>query len=63
MSVDFFIFNNMLEYTELNVDITKNYPALMSYFANPSFKDAVVLEIPGKVFHSNVRMRYDVQIS
>ena len=36
----------MLGYPELNVDATKNHPALMSYFANPSFKNAVLLEIP-----------------
>ena len=48
MSVDFFIlfFHNMLGYTELNVDTTKNHPALMSCFTNPSFKNAVLLEIP-----------------
>ena len=48
VSVDFFIFflHNMLGYTELNVGTTKNHPALTSYFANPSFKHAVLLEIP-----------------
>ena len=36
----------MLGYTELNADTTKNHPALTSYFTNPSFKNAVLLEIP-----------------
>ena len=36
----------MLGYTELNVGITKNHLALMSYFANPSLENAVLLEIP-----------------
>ena len=45
MSVDFFL-HNMLGYTELNVDTTKNHLALTSYFYNPSFKNAVLLEIP-----------------
>ena len=35
----------MLGYMELNVDTTKNHLALTSYFANPSFKNAVLLEI------------------
>ena len=35
----------MLGYTELNVDTTKNHPALTSCFANTSFKNAVLLEI------------------
>ena len=34
VSVDFFL-HNMLGYTELNVDTTKNHQALMSYFVNP----------------------------
>ena len=42
VSVDFFL-HNMLGYTELNLDTTKKS---MSYFANPSFKNAVLLEIP-----------------
>ena len=46
MSVDFFFIHNMLGYTELNVNTTKNHPALMLYFANPTFKNAVLLEIP-----------------
>ena len=36
----------MLGYTDLNVDTTKNHPALTPCFANPSFKNAVLLEIP-----------------
>ena len=36
----------MLGYTELNVNTTKNYPALTSYFTDPSFKTAILLEIP-----------------
>ena len=36
----------MLGYTELNVYTTKNHQALTSYFANPSFKNEVLLEIP-----------------
>ena len=45
MSVDFFLLclHNMLGYTELNVNTTKNH---RSHFANPSFKNAVLLEIP-----------------
>ena len=45
VSVDFFL-HNMLGYTELNINTTKNRPALTSYFANPSFKNAVLLEMP-----------------
>ena len=45
VSVDFFL-HNMLGYTEQNVDSTKNHLALTSYFANPSFKNTVLLEIP-----------------
>ena len=41
LSVDFFL-HNMLGYTELNIDTTKNHLALTSYFANPSFKNAVL---------------------
>ena len=36
----------MLGYTELNIDTTKNHLVLTSNFANPSFKNAVLLEIP-----------------
>ena len=47
VSVDFFLLlHNILGYTELNVDTTKNHPALTSYFAYPSFKNVVLLEIP-----------------
>ena len=48
MSVDclIFFFHNMLGFTELNVNTTKNHPALTAYFANPSFKNVVLLEIP-----------------
>ena len=45
VSVDFFFLHNMLQHTELNVDTTKKHPTLTSYFANPSFKNAVLLEI------------------
>ena len=43
MSVDFFL--HMLEYTELNVDTTKNHMALTLYLAMSSFWK-VLLEIP-----------------
>ena len=46
VSVDFFYNTYMLGYNELNVDTTKNHPELPSYFANPSFKKAILLEIP-----------------
>ena len=48
VSIDFFhlFLHNMLGYTKQNVDTTHNHPALTSYFANPSFKNAVLLEIP-----------------
>ena len=36
VSIDFFL--NMLGNIELNVNTTNNYPALTSYFTNPSFK-------------------------
>ena len=42
VSVDFFHFLH----NTLDVDTTKNYPALTSHFTNPSFKNAVLLEIP-----------------
>ena len=35
----------MLGYTELNVNTTKYHLVLTSYFANPSFKNTVLLEI------------------
>ena len=35
----------MLGNIELNVDTTNYHAALMSYFANPSFKQTVLLEI------------------
>ena len=38
-----FFLHNMLGYTKLNVDTTKNHPALTSYFTNPSIKNAVLL--------------------
>ena len=40
-----FFLHNMLRNIELNVDTTNNHPALTSYFANPSFKKIVLLEI------------------
>ena len=45
MSGNFFL-HNMLGYTELNVDTSTNHMALTSYFANLSFKNVVLLEIP-----------------
>ena len=35
----------MLRYTEQSFDTT-NHPELMSYFAIPSFKNSIILEIP-----------------
>ena len=48
VSVDCFHFlpQNMLGNIEQNVNTTNNHPTLMSYFANPSFKKTVLLEIP-----------------
>ena len=40
VSVDCFI---VLD--KLDIDTTNNHPALTSYFANPSFKNAILLEI------------------
>ena len=52
VSVEFFLLHNILGYTELNVDTTKNHPAI-TYFANPSIKNAVLLEIPLSSQQSN----------
>ena len=48
VSVDLknYFFHNMLGNIELNVDTTNNRPALTLYFANPSVKKPVLLEIP-----------------
>ena len=67
LSVDF-VLHSMLGYTELNVDTTKNHPALTSYFTNTTFKNAVLLEIPLSSWKSDnvsiiTSVCYDVQAS
>ena len=64
-----FFLHNMLGYAELNIDITRNHLALMSYFVNTSFKKRSPFGNPleflekRQCFHSNDRVRCVVQTS